>query len=77
MVKILKDPELKGDRRSDERRAAINKAAANRRAKQAQVEAPAPAVPGAGGIKGKRPSKKDKLRAAQAQADALAARKPV
>ena len=32
---------------------------------------------GTGGIKGKRPSKKDKLRAAQAQADALAARKPV
>ncbi len=29
-------------------------------------EAPAPAVPGAGGIKGKRPSKKDKLRAAAA-----------
>ena len=36
---------------------------------------PAPA-PGGGGIKGKRPSKKDKLRAAQAQADALLARKP-
>lgn len=32
---------------------------------------------GNGGIKGKRPSKKDKLRAAQAQADAIAVRKPV
>ncbi len=31
---------------------------------------------GTGGIKGNRPSKKDKLRAAQAQADALTARKP-
>ena len=32
---------------------------------------------GNGGIKGKRPSKKDKLRAAQAQADVIAVRKPV
>ena len=39
--------------------------------------APSPLNDGTGGIKGKRPSKKDKLRAAQAQADALAARKPV
>ncbi len=37
---------------------------------------PSPLNDGTGGIKGKRPSKKDKLRAAQAQADALAARKP-
>ncbi len=36
---------------------------------------PAPAPQGSGGIKGKRPSKKDKLRAAQAQAQALGARK--
>ena len=34
-----------------------------------------PAPQGNGGIKGKRPSKKDKLRAAQAQAQALEARK--
>ena len=39
--------------------------------------APPPLNDGTGGIKGKRPSKKDKLRAAQAQADVLAARKPV
>ena len=38
---------------------------------------PSPLNDGTGGIKGKRPSKKDKLRAAQAQADALGARKPV
>ena len=37
---------------------------------------PQPA-PGNGGIKGKRPSKKDKLRAAQAQSAALAVKKPV
>ena len=37
---------------------------------------PQPA-PGNGGIKGKRPSKKDKLRAAQAQSSALAVKKPV
>jgi superfamily II DNA/RNA helicase len=38
--------------------------------------APSPLNDGTGGIKGKRPSKKDKLRAAQAQADALAGRQP-
>jgi superfamily II DNA/RNA helicase len=44
---------------------------------QDAVPAPSSLSDGNGGIKGKRPSKKDKLRAAQAQADALAARKPV
>ena len=44
---------------------------------QDEPSAPSPMNDGTGGIKGKRPSKKDKLRAAQAQADALAARKPV
>ena len=39
------------------------------------VDAPPPPAPGNGGIKGKRPSKKDKLRALQAQG--LAAKKPV
>jgi ATP-dependent RNA helicase RhlE len=39
--------------------------------------APAPGSDGTGGIKGKRPSKKDKLRAAAAQAEALSAKKPV
>ena len=44
---------------------------------QDEPPAPSPLNDGTGGIKGKRPSKKDKLRAAQAQADALAPRKPV
>jgi superfamily II DNA/RNA helicase len=43
---------------------------------QDAVPAPLPLNDGTGGIKGKRPSKKDKLRAAQAQADALAGRQP-
>ena len=38
---------------------------------------PAPGSDGTGGIKGKRPSKKDKLRAAAAQAEALSGKKPV
>ena len=44
---------------------------------QDEPPVPSPLNDGNGGIKGKRPSKKDKLRAAQAQADALKTRKPV
>ena len=44
---------------------------------QDEPPAPSPLSDGNGGIKGKRPSKKDKLRAAQEQADALTPRKPV
>ncbi len=40
------------------------------------VDVPPAPAPGNGGIKGKRPSKKDKLRAAQAQAEAPSAKKP-
>jgi ATP-dependent RNA helicase RhlE len=43
---------------------------------QDEPPAPSPLNNGNGGIKGKRPSKKDKLRVAQAQADAIAVRKP-
>ena len=40
------------------------------------VDVPPAPAPGNGGIKGKRPSKKDRLRAAQAQAEAPPAKKP-